>query len=151
MSLRDELTGKHFSLSKRLRLFDATVSATMLYGAAALTFKKDLQSRIQRTQRKMLRMMMRYGRKFLYENGEPDVEPWVEWVQRVTHKAEHCMENVGMRGWVDAHWHLKQKWYNELLSNDRHTWAHWSFNWCPPGQRAQGRPKKRWTDDIKNN
>ena len=87
----------------------------------------------------MLRMMMRSGRKVTYEDGEPGVEPRVEWVQRVTHKAERCMENVGMRGWVDAHWHLKQKWYNELLSNDRHTWAHWSFNWCPPGQRAQGK------------
>ena len=58
---------------------------------------------------------MQSDRKVTYDDGEPVIEPGVEWVQRATHKAEHCMENVGMRGWVDAHWHLKQKLHTELL------------------------------------
>ena len=51
-----------------MKLFDATVTATALYGSAAWALTKDLELKVQRAQRKMLRMMMRSNRKVVKDD-----------------------------------------------------------------------------------
>ena len=63
MSLKEELTGKQYYLNTRIKLFDAAVTATALYGSAAWALTKDLVLKVQRAQRKMLRMMMRSNQR----------------------------------------------------------------------------------------
>eukprot|EP00973_Karenia_brevis_P030565 4215828-Karenia_brevis.AAC.1 len=61
----------------------------MLYGCEAWTLTQNLEARIRRTQRKMLRMILGSGRrKMISEDGCETVETWVDWVQRTTHRAE---------------------------------------------------------------
>ena len=114
MTLRDELTSKRYSLNKRMKLFDATVTATMLCGSAAWTLTKELESKIRRTQRKMLQMMMRSGRRVV-ESSEAGVtlEPWVDWIRRVTHAAEEHMGKLNVRDWLEAHSAAKRQWHAE--------------------------------------
>eukprot|EP00973_Karenia_brevis_P065216 9056022-Karenia_brevis.AAC.1 len=53
---KSEFTNKAYSLRCRLRLFDAVVTPTILYGSSSWSLTKDLQGKLQRTQRRMLRM-----------------------------------------------------------------------------------------------
>jgi hypothetical protein len=85
MMQKKKLTGKCYSLGVRLRLFDSTVSATMLYGCAPWNLTKDMERRVRSTQRKMLRMMIGSGRPRLHEEK---LESWVDWVKNFTHIAE---------------------------------------------------------------
>ena len=61
--LKQELTGARYSLNDRLRLFHGTVTPTILYGAEAWTLTTDLENRLRRTQRQMLRMILHAPRR----------------------------------------------------------------------------------------
>ena len=61
--LKQELTGPTYSQSDRLRLFHGTVTPTILYGCEAWTLTTDLANRLRRTQRQMLRMIVRVPRR----------------------------------------------------------------------------------------
>jgi hypothetical protein len=62
-SLRHELTSKAYPLKSRLRLFNTTVTATALYGSASWTLTVQLEEQLQRTQRRMLRLVVGTGRR----------------------------------------------------------------------------------------
>ena len=107
-----------------MKVFDATVTATMLYGCAPWALAKDLESKIQRAQRNMFRMMIRSGRRVYTENeNEQSLEPWVDWIERTTHQAETIMAQSGIRGWIEGHRNAKQRWHIELVANRKNTWA----------------------------
>ncbi len=55
---KQELTSRQYPLCDRLRLFDSTVTSTVLYGCEAWTLKIDQQKRLRTTQRKMLRTVL---------------------------------------------------------------------------------------------
>ena len=61
--LKQELTGHRYSLTDRLRLFHGTVTPTILYGCEAWTLTAELENRLQRTQRQMLRMILHAPRR----------------------------------------------------------------------------------------
>ena len=61
--LKQELTGSKYPLSDRLRLFQGTVTPTVLYGCEAWTLTTDLENRLRRTQRQMLRMIIHLPRR----------------------------------------------------------------------------------------
>ena len=50
MQHRAELTDRRYSLNSRLRLFDCTVTAAMLYGSATRALTRELEDKILRTQ-----------------------------------------------------------------------------------------------------
>ena len=58
MGLRVELCNRKFPLLTRLKLFGATVSQTLLYGAGTWTLKAEIVGKLTAAQRKMLRMMV---------------------------------------------------------------------------------------------
>ena len=55
MSLKKELCGRHYSLDDRMRLFNAVVTPTILYGSASWTMTQSREERLRTTQKKMLR------------------------------------------------------------------------------------------------
>ncbi len=65
MTYRNELCGSHYSLAHRLRLFDATVTPTVLYGSSCWTMTLERERRLQTAQRKMLRRILGLGRRKL--------------------------------------------------------------------------------------
>jgi hypothetical protein len=56
--LRDELTSKTYPLTSRLRLLDGTVTPTVLYGCTSWTLTQDMMTKLQRAQRRMLRLVI---------------------------------------------------------------------------------------------
>ena len=63
MAFKNEMTSKQYPLKHRLRLFNGTVTPTILYGSATWTLTCKTESRIRSTQRKMLRMILGSGRR----------------------------------------------------------------------------------------
>ena len=84
---KDKLTCRKFRLVDRLKLFNAVVSSTVLYGCETWTLKLQQQRRLRSVQRRMLRMVLNAKRQTLdptssqsvSDSGNEEVdllEPW---------------------------------------------------------------------------
>eukprot|EP00959_Pyramimonas_sp_CCMP1952_P379040 7939770-Pyramimonas_sp.AAC.1 len=62
-SLKHELVGRRHSLRDRMRLFNGVIAPTVLYGCESWTLAVELENKIRRTQRHMLRMIIRTPRR----------------------------------------------------------------------------------------
>ena len=174
-SLKQELTGKHYSINDRLRLFHGTVTPTVLYGCEAWALSTELENRLQKTQRQMLRMILGVPRRVMHvcpddgsdvtsnadeethvESAAESLEPWVDWIRRSTHEAEKRMKELKLEDWVTLHRRRKWRWARKVAASPIPSWSKHALTW-EPGHRIQsanytrrvGRPKLRWTDDIR--
>ena len=168
MQQRAELTDRKYSLNSRLRLFDCTVSTTMLYGSATWVLTRELEDHIRRTQRKMLRMVVRTAwRKERKESTSTSsstlsgasssssstsssciLEPWPDVIQRATHAADHLMAALGLRDWVAEHRKSAVQWSSRMRT-EQPSWAQIAFGWEPFDctRRPEG-PRRRWADAV---
>jgi hypothetical protein len=64
-----ELCGKHVRWTSRLKLFNAMVTPTVLYGSGSWTMTAERQRKLKTTQRRMLRMM--FGARWRGAETEP--------------------------------------------------------------------------------
>ena len=156
-------------MKKRLKLFDATVTATALYGSEAWTLKDDQQRRLRTTHRKKLRAILGAKRKVINDNGSSDesdpeggenednetsLEPWPDFLRRTTQQAEGFMAAAKLEDWLTTWRRRKWRWAGRLESTQGHKWSHKALGWSPDihgrhqGHRSQGRPCKRWEDDL---
>lgn len=71
--LKQELAGSRYPLAERLRLFHGMVIPTVLYGYEAWTMTGELENRLRRTQRQMLRMIFHAPQRLTNTtHDEPD-------------------------------------------------------------------------------
>ena len=63
VGLRRELCNRGFRLQKRLRLFNATVSQTLLYASGTWTLNAEREAKLRAAQRRMLRSMLQRPRR----------------------------------------------------------------------------------------
>ena len=183
---KQELTSKHYSLNDRLRLFASVITPTVLYGSECWTVTKMMESALKRTQRKMLRMVLGHGRRLIQASiVEPDssgedvqsnasntvqpedepledprdnLEPWVEWIKRVTHHVEERIKRLGIRSWTEEARLRKWKWARDLfVGGHAERWSTKALHWNPQvhfdrpkpaARRRPTRPNLRWLDDI---
>jgi hypothetical protein len=168
-----ELSGRHYPLLDRLRLFEAVVTPTLLYSAGTWTMTSGMVRELKVAQRRMLRRIVGVHRKRKSKTEDDDdkesdtededesdasetdegddmfEEPWEEWIRRATGIAEGHAKKAKVRDWVSA-----QRWAKWSLAGHiaRRTDGRWSrkcLDWQPEwGQRKVGRPCKRWADDI---
>ena len=181
MEHKDELTRKTYALSDRLRLFDAVVSPTVLYGSETWTLTKEMERSLKTTQRRMLRAILGQGRRKIQEQIEratpaeseeegtdviPEqdsrdmLEPWIEWIKRVTHNVESSLKQFKIRTWVEQARKRKWKFAAELYSGcGERKWTHLALEWNPQihhdparptARRNPARPNLRWTDELHN-
>jgi len=99
-SLRKLLCRRSCSLKRRLKLFDATVSKTVLWCTESWNLSKDQLRELQSTQNEMLRRIIGQKRR-------PD-EDWVLWVKRTTRHARILVESYNISLWSATH--LEKKW-----------------------------------------
>ena len=144
----------------------------MLYGCEAWTLKVDQQKRVRAVQRRMLRLVLNARRKRVQleaasqdtedtdnEEEEEDeqldlLEPWHEFLQRTARWTEEQLRKAGQKEWL-AIWRTRQwNWARKLITDDAHKWSATAMQWQPllhstrPGERPQGRPRKRWEQDL---
>ena len=186
---KEELTKKQYSLADRLRLFESIVSPAVLYGSETWTLTKEMAKLLRTTQRRMLRKILGQGRRRIHripetandpetaeseeagaeegeedpgreENDKDDLEPWVDWIKRVTHSAESSLETLKIKTWVEQARRRKWKWAAKLLSEPgERRWSQIILDWSPQihfdapkpsARRKPGRQNMRWADELKN-
>ena len=155
MEHKQELTGKHYSINDRLRLFHGTVTPTVLYGCEAWALSTELENRLQKTQRQMLRMILGVPRRVMHvcqDNGSDvtsdadeeahvespaeSLEPWVDWIRRSTHEAERRMKELKLEDWVTLHRRRKWRWAEKVATSPIPSWSKQALTW-EPGHRIQ--------------
>ena len=140
---------RNYPLHSRLRLFDATVSPTVLYGSGAWTMTAERCTVLKSTFRRMLRQIFGILRRYAREHtGDTAAEPWVDWIVRATHKAENEFQKAGFCNWLEALTKRKQRLYSRIQSSTDGRWAKQVLDWQPAGNRNVGRPVTRWTDSL---
>ena len=76
------------------------------------------------------------------------LEPWVDFIRRVTHNIDANMHNVSSDDWVTIHrrrtWRFAQR--TVALSDQR--WTTRLLTWKPAGSRNRGGQLRRWSDCI---
>ena len=145
---KSELCNSKLSAQSRAKLFEAVVSARVLYGSASWTFTSDMEQLLRTTRLRMLRKM--FGGKRRYIDGVAD-ESWVEFVKRSTHKAEDIMRACGLQeDWVTMHRRRKFRFAGRTARVSDERWTQKLLHWKPAHGigRAVGHPVKRWADDI---
>ena len=160
---RTELTDKRVSLSDRLRLFNAVIGPTVLYGCGCWAMTDSRKKKLRGCQRKMLRTILGKARAKL--NGTDDesteaastassqsaeaLEPYVEWIQRVTAEAESAMRIAGVPDWVEECSRRKWRWCGLVYRRHDGRWTRQVLNWTPTGgARLRGHPFLRWSEDL---
>ena len=182
MQYKHELTKKTYSLSDRLRLFESVVSPTVLYGSEAWTLTAEMARLLRTTQRRMLRAVLGQGRRRTQtapetpddrdatdsedpldappeEDRRDELEPWLDWIKRVTHNVENNLQRLGIKTWVEQARKRKWKWAAELYSGlGERKWSHVALEWNPQvhcdaprstARRKPTRPNARWTDELR--
>jgi len=143
-SFKRELTGKEYDLRSRLRLFEAVVSTTVLYGACTWAMTRGMAEQLDIARRKMLRYVLRIFRR---TTGE--LESWVEFMQRCARVIGRSDVAFGLDSWSLQARAKKWSFAGELVRRTDGRWSQIVLNWTPSsGQRNVGRPLTRWCDDI---
>eukprot|EP00973_Karenia_brevis_P095152 12425919-Karenia_brevis.AAC.1 len=142
-NLRQELTDKSISLHLRLKLFNAVITPTVLYGCSSWVMTCTREASLRSAQMQMLRKII--GRKRIKE-PHGDLETWVAWVQRVTEEARQAMDTHSVPDWVDVQRLRKQLWKDRLEDMHANKWAKQVFDWTAVGWRARGHPRARCAD-----
>ena len=132
-----------------------------------------MKKRLRAIQRKMLRMVLGTRRRLTRvveeggssltsasacsddeEEAKYELEPWSDFLRRVTHLAEDRAKAEGLQEWL-ATWRQRQwRWARKAVTTNRRKWSSVAMQWSPPlhasqsASRNQARPKKRWIDDI---
>ena len=68
------LCDRHYSLADRLKLFDAIITPSVLYGCESWTLTADLEHKLRKAQRHMLRSILRSGRRRWLQPAAGDAE-----------------------------------------------------------------------------
>ena len=118
--LKQELTDRSHSLRDRLRLFNGTITPTILYGSESWTLTQDPQQRLNKIQRQMLRMIVHVPRRPVSTHPTTNtsansvhrtdastsaiddilLEPWQDWIKRATHDATRRMQQYKIDDWA---------------------------------------------------
>eukprot|EP00973_Karenia_brevis_P001287 175634-Karenia_brevis.AAC.1 len=151
---------KDFDLHKRLQLFDTVVTPTVLYGCGAWTLTQALETELRTAQRRMLRKILGAGRRAVMtrlpseETSDDDqsnstssdegndtalLEPWTEWLHRVTHLVEGINQKLGIEDWIVKCRRKQFTWAGHVLRRTDGRWSTKLLLWdaSQQGQRRQ--------------
>ena len=153
--LRHELTAKRYPLHSRLRLFNGTVTPSVMYGSASWTLTKDMVSTLKRTQRRMIRLIVGTPRRRAPTPDDIDgEEPWVDFIKRATQTAEALAQRASVDDWAELYYARKWRWAHRVATQEGDRWSALVTDWDPASHdkrnahRRHAGLRKRWNDDI---
>ena len=80
------------------------------------------------------------------------MEPWLDWLKRVTSEAEKKLGELGYDDWLTKQRRKKWRWAKRIANMSEDRWALkaslWDPQWSIKASRGVGRPKLRWDQDI---
>jgi len=89
-----------------------------------------------------------------HDNDEDDnLEPWVDWIKRVTQHAEQQLGKLNINTWIHTIRTRKWRFLARVVKMPSNRWTKVALLWAPQttsktARRSEGHPRKRWTDDI---
>ena len=127
-----------------MRLFDACVTTTMLYGCSTWSLTHCMQKQIQAARRKMLRYVFRIHRRCS--------EDWVEYMQRSARRIEIMTDELDSPDWVETLLRRKWRFAGRLATHVDNRWSKLILDWKPNHGigRCRGHPCTRWVDPIES-
>ena len=81
-------------------------------------------------------------------------EDWIEFIKRSTKEAEEHMEKLKIPCWIEVHRRTKWRKARRIVFVNEQRWNRRVFDWHPgldtsiKTRRQEGRPKRRWEDDL---
>ena len=87
------------------------------------------------------------------DTNNESTESWVDWIKRSTHEAENLIQSLGIEDWISRQRRRKWRWAHRVAL-DEDKWTYKAALWNPSlsprnkARREQGRPRRRWADDI---
>jgi len=172
------LCNRRFAMSDRLKLFNANVTPSVLYGCESWCLTAELEHKLRKAQRQMLRSIFQAGRRrrIVQAPASADgaspasssstssssttggvdldtveiLEPWVEWLQRVTREVEGWNDQLGIKPWLELVRRRKHQWAGHIARREDGRWSLLVLDWLPEGGpgRRHARPRRRWEDDL---
>ena len=141
------LCSKYYRLADRVRLFEATVSPTLLYGCATWALTAAMEHQLKVVWRRMLRYVFRI---FRTQTNERELENWIDFVKRAASRVDVLAEQMGMEGWIATSRRRKWKFAGQLVRKTDDRWSKLLLTWRPYNGhgRGPGRPRTRWNDSI---
>ena len=149
-SLKRLLLKRDADVRKRLKLFNATISKTVLWCAESWKLTVEEKKRLRATQRSMLR-------KMVCPNRRPD-EDYISWIKRATKKAEEKARAAGVGCWVEAFLTAKWRWAHKIMNMALDRWtsrttkwrdSHWCFVQGSRPLRVRPGRFMKWEDDLR--
>ena len=138
--LYTSLTNKHVAIKLRLRLFDAVVTPTVLYGLISSPLNSHDYDRLAIIQRKMLRKMVGWVKL-------PDDE-WNDVFRGLRMEIQKATDQYSIRMWADEMSLRKTNLQMQIDNGERNRLTTRVVEWDPAnvndGKRKRGRPKSRW-------
>ena len=146
------LCNKNISIKLRMRLFESTVSPSLLFGLAILPLHASSMEKLNIVQRKMVRKIVGWVRL-------PE-EPWENTMRRMGTRVNRVVGQSKMREWstrlLDTQW----KFVGRLKMLPTTSWPSRAAFWQPleiddlscdfVPHRTRGRPYTRWDDRVTN-
>ena len=135
---KSELCGKYYRWTDRIKLFQATVSTTLLYGCSAWSPTNKIEQTLVTERRRMLRYVFR-----VYRHSSAD---WVDYMKRSAHKVDEMSTQNSMQTWV-ASYH-QRKW--RFAGDTARRRSKQILSWTPTygSGRFPGRLSTRWSIDL---
>ena len=137
-----ELTDRRIPLRLRLKLFEAVITPTVLYGSEAWTMTQQRLAKLQTAQRRMLRNLTQSHRSYDHFDN------YIDWIQHATDKVESLMGQFGIEAWTKLQQSKKWKWADNVACSPGAKWSRLVAEWRIYDTRPQGRPRTRWEDSI---
>lgn len=144
------MTNRNISVKLRLKLFDAVVTPSMLFGLAAIPIHQTALNKIVVTQRKMIRKIVGWVR---VAN-----EPWETTMRRMKQRTERALQQFDIQQWDKRLCAIRWDHIARIKRLPAESWQCQSSYWSPGNMfddamgsvpyRNQGRPQLRWDDDI---
>ena len=135
---KNDLTDKSIPLKLRMKLFNAVLTPTALYGCCSWVMTEERAALLRAVQMKMMRSIVAQRRR-------PE-ETWVEWVQRATHVAKDVMAEHSVPNWDDLQHQRVLLWKDRIDTLAGSRWTTSVLDWQPIGRRSRGHPRTRWID-----
>ena len=144
--LRFIFVNKHLSIKGRLKLFNAVVTPTALFGLSTLALTARQLEQLDICQRKMFRSIVGWSR-------DADAT-WEETMRRMNARVSSALRQHPVPSWSSVHRANQHRFAMNLTA--KNAWPLCAATWSPSSQhnfnsvprRRPGRPPKRWDDEL---
>ena len=120
-SMKALLLNQNVTITRRLRLFDATVGSCVTWCCESWSPRVGELRQLEVARRSMLRKLVGARRA--------PTEDWIDWIQRATHKALHWSARAGVREWGHFDFERKWIWAGHVARSSAQTWLYKVTSW----------------------